>query len=51
MPAFLGIYWIAQSFALIIQYMVLDWDKTKKGAQNLLSIFKKKREMEEKKNK
>lgn len=51
MPAFLGIYWIAQSFALIIQYMLLDWDKTKKGAQNLLSIFKKKKELEEKEDK
>lgn len=51
MPIFLGIYWIAQSIASIIQYMILDWDKTKKGTQNLLSIFKKKKEIEEKKNK
>ncbi len=51
MPAFLSIYWIAQSFALIIQFLVLDWNKTKEGAQNLLSIFKKKKELEEKEDK
>jgi len=41
MPAFLGLYWVAQSFALIAQYVLLDWDKTKKGVQNLISVMKK----------
>ncbi len=39
MPAFLSLYWVAQSFALIVQYVVLDWDKTKDGVQNLLSAI------------
>jgi len=39
MPAFLSLYWVAQSFALIVQYVVLDWDKTKDGVQNLLSAM------------
>lgn len=46
--AFLSLYWVAQSIALILQYLFLDWDKTKKGAQNLLSIFRKKKELESK---
>ena len=50
-PAFLSLYWIAQSFALIIQYMILDWDKTKNGAQNLLSILKRNKKEEKSKNK
>ena len=41
MPAALGWYWLLQSLLLIIQYIVLDFDKTKKGAQNLLDILKK----------
>ena len=41
MPAALGWYWLLQSLLLIIQYMLLDFDKTKKGAQNLLDVFKK----------
>lgn len=41
MPAFLGLYWVSQSFALILQYIVLDWDKTKGGVQNLISVMKK----------
>lgn len=36
-PAALTLYWIVQSFMLAIQYMVLDWDKSKKGVQNLLT--------------
>jgi hypothetical protein len=41
MPAALGWYWMLQSFLLIIQYMLLDFDKTKKGVQNLLDVLKK----------
>ena len=41
MSAALGWYWLLQSLLLIIQYMVLDFDKTKKGTQNLLDILKK----------
>jgi len=41
MPAALGWYWLLQSLLLIIQYMLLDFDKTKKGVQNLLDVFKK----------
>lgn len=44
MPAFLSLYWVAQSFALIVQYVVLDWDKTKDGVQNLLSAMGRKKE-------
>lgn len=43
--AFLSLYWVAQSVALILQYLFLDWDKTKKGVQNLLSVFKKKEKL------
>ena len=35
MPAALGWYWMVQSFMLVIQYFTLDFDKTKKGIQNL----------------
>ena len=41
MPAALGWYWLLQSLLLIIQYMLLDFDKTKKGVQNLLDVLKK----------
>lgn len=34
-PAALGIYWITQSLMLIVQYFILDFDKSKKGVQNL----------------
>lgn len=37
MPAALGWYWMVQSFMLVIQYFTLDFDKTKKGVQNLWS--------------
>ena len=36
-PAALGWYWVIQSLLLIVQYFTLDFDKTKKGAQNLWS--------------
>lgn len=49
MPAFLSLYWVAQSLALILQYMILDWDKTKKGVQNLFSFLKKDKDSQEKK--
>lgn len=39
-PAALSLYWAIQSFMLVVQYMILDWDKTEKGIQNLLSMYK-----------
>jgi membrane protein insertase Oxa1/YidC/SpoIIIJ len=41
MPAVFGWYWMLQSLLLIIQYISLDFDKTKKGVQNLLDVLKK----------
>lgn len=41
-PAALGLYWIIQSVMLIVQYFILDFDKSKKGIQNLLTRFKSK---------
>ena len=43
MPAALGWYWMLQSLLLVIQYLSLDFDKTKKGIQNLLDILNKKK--------
>ncbi len=43
MPAALGWYWMVQSLLLVVQYISLDFDKTKKGIQNLLDVFSKKR--------
>lgn len=43
MPAALGWYWMLQSLLLVIQYLSLDFDKTKKGIQNLLDILQKKK--------
>lgn len=42
-PSALSLYWVIQSVMLIAQYFILDWDKTKKGVQNLFTRFKKKR--------
>lgn len=42
----LSVYWIAQSFSLLLQYFILDWDKTKKGMQNAVTILKNKRKKE-----
>jgi YidC/Oxa1 family membrane protein insertase len=39
-PAALSLYWAIQSFMLVIQYMLLDWDKTEKGIQNLITRYK-----------
>jgi YidC/Oxa1 family membrane protein insertase len=39
-PSALSLYWTVQSFMLVIQYMLLDWDKTKKGVQNLTTMRK-----------
>lgn len=36
----LSLYWVVQSVMLIVQYAVLDWDKTKKGVQNLITMQK-----------
>ncbi|MBU1119923.1 YidC/Oxa1 family membrane protein insertase [Patescibacteria group bacterium] len=38
----LSIYWVAQSLMLVAQYWILDWDKTKKGVQNLYTKYFKK---------
>ncbi len=43
MPAALGWYWMLQSLLLVVQYLSLDFDKTKKGIQNLLDILQKKK--------
>lgn len=42
MPAALGWYWIVQSLLLAVQYLSLDFNKTKKGVQNLWDILIKK---------
>jgi len=42
MPAALGWYWMIQSFLLVFQYFTLDFDKTKKGVQNLRDRYFKK---------
>lgn len=41
-PAALGLYWIVQSFMLIVQYFIIDFDKSKKGVQNLFTMLKEK---------
>ncbi len=41
-PAALGIYWITQSIMLIVQYFILDFDRSKKGVQNLFTKIKNK---------
>jgi YidC/Oxa1 family membrane protein insertase len=42
MPAALGWYWMVQSVILIVQYFTLDFDKNKKGIQNMWNtLFKK----------
>lgn len=41
-PSALSVYWIVQSLMLVVQYWILDWDKTKKGVQNLFTIYFKK---------
>jgi len=41
-PAALGIYWITQSLMLIVQYFILDFDKSRKGVQNLSTKLKSK---------
>ncbi|HRY22312.1 MAG TPA: YidC/Oxa1 family membrane protein insertase [Candidatus Dojkabacteria bacterium] len=43
-PAALSLYWSVQSFMLVIQYMLLDWDKTEKGIQNLFTKLRKNEE-------
>lgn len=43
MPAALGWYWMVQSFMLVVQYFTLDFDKTKKGVQNLWDKISKKK--------
>lgn len=43
MPAALGWYWMVQSLLLVFQYISLDFDKTKKGIQNLLDLLSKRK--------
>ncbi len=50
-PAALSLYWAVQSFMLVIQYMVLDWDKTKKGVQNLFTKLRARKERKQKSSK
>lgn len=38
-PAALGVYWVIQSLMLVVQYFILDFDKTRKGVQNLWDIL------------
>lgn len=47
-PAALSLYWAVQSFMLVIQYMLLDWDKTEKGIQNLFTKLRKNKEKSKK---
>ncbi len=41
--AALSLYWIVQSFMLLIQYAILDWDKTRKGVQNIFTVMRERR--------
>jgi YidC/Oxa1 family membrane protein insertase len=43
MPTALGWYWFIQSFLLVLQYLLLDFDKTKAGVQNLWDVLTKKK--------
>jgi len=45
-PAALGWYWFVQSFLLVIQYFLLDFDKTKAGVQNMWDVLTKKKKKE-----
>lgn len=49
MPAFITLFWVAQSLMLVVQYVLLDWDKSKAGVQNLISTIKNRKKEEEKK--
>jgi len=44
MPAALGWYWMIQSILLVVQYFSLDFDKTKKGVQNMWDNISKKKD-------
>lgn len=41
-PTALSVYWVVQSLMLVVQFWILDWDKTKKGVQNLFTKYFKK---------
>jgi YidC/Oxa1 family membrane protein insertase len=43
-PAALSLYWAVQSFMLVIQYMLMDKEKTKKSLKNLLLKYNIKKE-------
>ena len=42
-PAALGVYWMVQSVMLIAQYFIIDFDRSKKGVQNLFTKLQKNR--------
>lgn len=44
MPAFITLFWVVQSLMLVVQYVLLDWDKTKKGVQNLITVIRERKE-------
>ena len=48
MPAFITLFWVVQSLMLVVQYVLLDWDKTKKGVQNLITVMRKRKEKKKK---
>jgi YidC/Oxa1 family membrane protein insertase len=39
-PSALALYWITQSLMLIVQYFIVDFDRSKRGIQNLYTYFK-----------
>ena len=47
-PASITLYWVVQSLMLVVQYVLLDWDKTKKGVQNLITVMRERKEKKEK---
>lgn len=49
MPAFITLFWTVQSFMLVVQYILLDWNKSKAGVQNLISILKNRKKEEKRK--
>lgn len=51
MPTFITLFWTAQSLMLVVQYVLLDWDKSKAGIQNLVSAIKNRKGLEEKEGK
>lgn len=46
MPAFITLFWVVQSLMLVVQYVLLDWDKSKEGVQNLITAIKERKAKE-----